>query len=49
MTPGRPESLERVDSALRFSLSRETTPDDIDGALDALGEALTSLRARGIA
>lgn len=47
---GLPE--ERIASALRFSLSRETTEDDVRRALEALGEALASLlpagaRARG--
>ena len=41
-------SEERVDSALRFSLSRETTEDDIAGALTALKEALNTLRSKGL-
>jgi len=34
---------ERVDSAVRFSLSRLTTPDEVQRALAALDEALASL------
>ena len=35
---------ERVDSALRISFSRESTPEDIDRLCAALGEAGKSLR-----
>ncbi|MGE0713200.1 MAG: cysteine desulfurase family protein [Planctomycetota bacterium] len=35
----------RLASALRFALSRETTAEEVEGALLALGEALSELRA----
>ncbi|RMG15836.1 MAG: cysteine desulfurase [Planctomycetota bacterium] len=37
---------ERVDSALRFSLSRETTAEEVEAAVGALAEAVAELRAR---
>ncbi len=44
---GLPE--ERIASALRFSLSRETTDDEVRRALAALGEALAQLSPAGAA
>ena len=38
---------ERIASALRLSLSRETTADEVQGALVALEEALLAVRALG--